>query len=230
MSEDIPRKANNPAKREAGTVSLRCPDCRQNGTFEPITGISDLHLSRTQRRIDVGGHPKYDGVDWLFGQRRCPDPNCQAHVFVVLEGNNKVATSYPAERIDFDHVGIPERIVRTLEEAITCYAEQCYTAAAIMVRRTLEELCEDRKATGDNLRKRIRKLKDSVVISEGLIEGMGNLILLGNDAAHVESRTFEQVDREEVQLGIEITKEILKAVYQEKNLVERLNKLKRNSQ
>jgi len=98
-----------------------------------------------------------------------------------------------------------------------------------MVRRTLEEICEDREAKGDNLWQRIRKLKEKVVISEGLIEGMGNLIVLGNDAAHVESRTFEQVSKYEVGLGIEIAKEILKAVYQEKTLVERLNSLKKRT-
>ena len=135
----------------------------------------------------------------------------------------------PPERIDFDKEGIPEGISQTLEEAITCFAERCYVASAIMVRRTLEEVCQDRGATGDNLWQRIRKLKEKVVISEGLIEGMENLIMLGNDAAHVESRTFEQVSREEAELGIAITKEILKAVYQENSLVERLSKLKKRT-
>lgn len=98
-----------------------------------------------------------------------------------------------------------------------------------MVRRTLEELCADRDATGDNLRKRVKNLRNKIVISDALIEGMGNLILLGNDAAHVEARTYEKISKDEVQLSIEITKQILQAVYQEKRFVERLNDLKKRT-
>ena len=98
-----------------------------------------------------------------------------------------------------------------------------------MGRRTLEEICEDRGATGDNLWKRIKNLRNKIIISEGLLEGMRNLILLGNDAAHVKSRIFEKVSKEEVEIRIEISKKILEAVYQEKNLVEKLNSIKKRT-
>lgn len=229
MEELIPRSVENKGKAVAANViSLRCPDCSHAGTFEPIETIQDLHIQQyLQETISSQSTGKW--MNWLFGQRKCPRPECRAHVFVVIEHDELIA-SYPAERIDFDKEGIPEGIVGTLEEAITCHSERCYIASAIMVRRTLEEICGDRNANGDNLWERIRNLKNSVVISEGLMEGMGSLILLGNDAAHIESRTFEKISKEEVQLSIEITKEILKAVYQEKNLVERLNNLKRRKQ
>jgi hypothetical protein len=231
MKENIPRKAHDDGGVTAPIlVSLRCPDCGRHETFEPVQAIHDFLTPQSMRdEVTPSGQTTRRWIRWRFGQRRCPFPECHAHVFVILE-NEEVVASYPPETIDFDKEGIPEKITQTLEEAIICYAQQCYIAAAIMVRRTLEDICEDRDATGDNLWKRIRRLKDNVVISEGLLEGMGNLILLGNDAAHVESRTFEQVSVEEVHLGIGITKEILRAVYQEKNLVERLNQLKRNTQ
>ena len=229
MKEEFPRKAaDNGGTAEANLVSLRCPDCGRYGTFESVHSLEDF--KRTLMRTEKTGpqsSSQYQEL-WRWGQRRCPFPECHAHVFIVSRGS-EVVTSYPPETIDFDKEGIPTKITNTLEEAITCYANQCYVASAIMVRRTLEEICEDREAKGDNLWQRIRKLKEKVVISEGLIEGMGNLIVLGNDAAHVESRTFEQVSKYEVGLGIEIAKEILKAVYQEKTLVERLNSLKKRT-
>lgn len=233
MTEEIPRKAEGKTV-SAKTVSLQCPDCGHLGTFEPVQDLEDFHLQTTWTEPSTSRQPGpkrsiMKRAHWKWGQRRCPRLPCHAHVFVILK-DDEVVTSYPPQRIDFDKEGIPNKITQTLEEAITCHAQQCYVAAAIMVRRTLEEICADRGATGDSLWKRIRKLKANVIISEGLLEGMGNLILLGNDAAHVEARAFEQVSKEEVQLGIEITKEILKAVYQEKNLVERLNRLKRTTQ
>ena len=56
---------------------------------------------------------------------------------------------------------------------------------------------------------------------------MDELRLLGNDAAHVEAKTYADVSSEETSAAIELTKEILKAVYQLDDLVKRLQALKR---
>lgn len=188
------------------TVSLRCPVCRQQGTFESLHGVADLwhHDSSTG-----------------FGQRRCPNPRCNAHVFAVFN-TSALLGSYPPERLDFDTAAIPTRIATSLEEAIACHAASCYTAAAIMVRKTLEELCTEKAAEGSNLYKRIENLKTKVVLPGELFNGMQHLRLLGNDAAHIESQTYSQVGREEVEVGILFAKELLKAVYQYAVLVERL--------
>src|SRR5205823_4672840 len=91
----------NPANATgAGTVmALRCPACRQNGTFESrVTGVNDLSLT--------GPSPL------LLGQRSCPNPTCQAHIFFVYDvWKSEVAVSYPAERIDFDTTKIPSPFV-----------------------------------------------------------------------------------------------------------------------
>jgi hypothetical protein len=208
------------------TVALHCPACNRYGTFEPIKAEIGEKTTLRDFRIGNPGDSQIQASYWGFVQRTCPFRHCRAHVFVILK-DNEVITSFPPERIDFDTEGIPPTITQTLEEAITCHANRCYVASAIMVRRTLEEICEDRGATGDNLWKRIKNLRNKIIISEGLLEGMGNLMLLGNDAAHVKSRTFDKVSREEVEISIEITKKILEAVFQEKNLVERLNSLKK---
>jgi hypothetical protein len=96
-----------------------------------------------------------------------------------------------------------------------------------MVRKTLEELCADRGATGDNLKARIKALGTKVVLPQDLLEGLDELRLLGNDAAHIESKEYDTVGREEVEIGIEVTKEVIKAVYQMSELVGRLRALKK---
>jgi len=192
---------------------MRCPVCRQLGTMEPI-GVPDLQLTSASGTQTVHA-----------GHRRCPNPACKTHVFVVLDQQGTVITSYPPEVIDFDSTNVPTKIVEALEEAITCHANECYVAAAIMVRKTLEELCADRNAEGPNLKERIKALGSKVVLPQELLEGLDDLRLLGNDAAHFESKVYDSVGREEVEVGIEFTKEVLKGVYQMSDLLARLRGL-----
>lgn len=179
-------------------VNLRCPACRNLGTFNGV-GVQDILTD----------------PNTFLGQRRCPNPQCHAHVFVVFDFN-RILVSYPPERIDFDAADVPHPVISALEEAITCHANQCFTAGAIMVRKTLEELCRDRGAQGSNLKDRIRALGTKVVLPKELLDGLDDLRLLGNDAAHIESTEYENIGKEEVETGIDFTKEVLKAVYQYK--------------
>ncbi|MEA2065790.1 MAG: DUF4145 domain-containing protein [Thermotogota bacterium] len=133
----------------------------------------------------------------------------------------------PTETIDFDSSNLPQSVVKAFEEAIICHASNCYTASAIMVRKTLEELCIDRGAEGANLKQRVTTLRDKVVLPQELLDGADDLRLLGNDAAHIESQTFSQIGEEEVEISIEFTKEVLKAVYQYSALLTRLRSLKK---
>jgi hypothetical protein len=164
----------------------------------------------------------------LLGQRRCPNPDCHAHIFFAQQ-SNKVLVSYPAERIDFDSTNIPPAIVQSFEQAISCHANQCFIAAAIMVRKTLEELCGSCGTQGKTLKARIQNLGTKIVLPQELLEGIDDLRLLGNDAAHVESQEYNQIGQEEVEIGIELTKEVLKATYQYSTLLDRLRGLKKQS-
>ena len=98
-----------------------------------------------------------------------------------------------------------------------------------MVRRLLEELCEDSGATGKNLFERLKSLKSKVTLPEELFDAMDALKALGNDAAHIESKAYDQIGAEEAELSIELGKEILKARYQLKGIVDRLKAKKKKS-
>lgn len=195
-------------------ASVRCPACKQYGTLD--------HLSVGDFLAKVHGFEQ----PLFFGQRRCPNPTCHKHIFVILDAG-KVTVAYPPERLDFDSSGIPEPVKEAFEEAIVCHSQQCFIAAAIMVRKTLEELCLDKAASGGNLKERIQSLGTDIILPKALLVGADNLRLLGNDAAHIESKEYRQVGKEEVELAIEFAKEMLKAAYQYSSLLKRFDALKK---
>jgi hypothetical protein len=199
----------------ASLVSIRCPACKQRVTLEGLTNAHDV----------VTPVPGF-GQPVLFGQRRCPNPSCHKHIFVIVDAGN-VAATYPPERLDFDSTDIPATVKNAFEEAIACHSVECFVAAAIMVRKTLEELCRDKKATGKNLKERIQALGTGIVLPKELLAGADNLRLLGNDAAHIESQEYQHVGTQEVELAMEFTKELLKATYQYSALLKRFEALKK---
>jgi hypothetical protein len=202
-------------------INLRCPECHRLGTLDTLGDIQDIAVFP----VAIGNQ------SLLLGHRRCPNPACQLLIQVRYiyesEGGVNLLESYPAERLDFDADSIPEPIVNALEEAITCHAQGCYFAAAIMVRKTVEELCHLQGTKGKTLQERIRDLKTKVLIPPDMLEGIDNLRLLGNDAAHIELKNFDGIGPEEVEVGILLSKELLKIVYQSSMLSDRLKALKK---
>lgn len=198
-------------------VKMRCPSCRQRGTFDTLQR-HDVQIVDSDKRTQA------------FGQRRCPDPLCHAHVFFVYDlTSHNIVTAYPAETIDFDSSGLPPLVLHAFKEAVVCHANNCFIAAAIMVRKTLEELCKDRGAVGKNLKEKISDLRSKIILPKELMDGLDDLRLLGNDAAHIESTEYENVGPDEVEISIEITKEILKSVYQYSELLGKLQQLKKTT-
>lgn len=195
-------------------VSLRCPACRHLGTLKPFQHLHDQPVKGPEGQFTLGC-------------RLCPNTDCFAVLFVVLGDHGVPVASYPPERVDFDATNLPPGVLSSLEEAISCHSHELYLAAGMMVRRTLEELCADRQAQGNNLKERLRNLGSQTILPQELLDGLDDLRLLGNDAAHIKSRDFQQVGQEEVDIALDLTKEVLKAVYQYSNLLSRLRGLKR---
>lgn len=190
-------------------ISVRCPHCGHNGTFESV------------------GHDVHNRNN-VFGVRRCPNGKCFGYLFFIYNTNSEtVLLTLPPDTIPFDKENIPDKVLNAFTEATISYSNNCFIASAIMIRKTLEEICLDRGATGKNLYARLEDLGTKIVIPKELIEGMQELRLLGNDAAHIESNTFNEVGKVEVEISIEFTKEILKAVYQYESLLGKIRSLKK---
>jgi hypothetical protein len=122
---------------------------------------------------------------------------------------------------------IPVSIIKTFDEAVTCHAQNCFVASAIMIRRTLEEICEERGAIGKDLKTRIHDLKTKILLPQELFDAMDELRLLGNDAVHIDANIFAQISNQELDVAIEFTLEILKALYQYSSLLSKMRELKK---
>lgn len=195
-------------------LTLKCPHCGNVGTFETI--YDDIYCNNDK------------GEPIVIGIKKCPNPNCGGHVFVIYDyGSRSVLDSYPMTRLDFNRDDIPIKIAETFEEAIICHANKCYIASAIMVRKTLELLCKDKGAEGRNLKERIQALIETITMPKELKEGMDVLRVLGNNAAHVELTDFDEISKNELEISIDFTKEILKSVYQFDKLLIALKSLKK---
>jgi hypothetical protein len=165
------------------------------------------------------------GGGYVLGHRRCPAGDCNTHVFVVAK-DGEIISSYPPETIEFDRESVPGRVREAIEEAIIAHAHRCYRAAALMVRRAIEEICLEREAAGDTLYDRIEALAEKVILPKAFLDGLHDVRLLGNDAAHVEARLYEEVGSQEVEAGIAIAKELIRAVYQYEGIMGALGVLR----
>jgi Domain of unknown function (DUF4145) len=203
-------------------ASLRCPHCGGLGAFRPVHQHANISYTK-----HFGPQPQNPGlttapIHLTASLRQCPNPLCQGIVLVVQQNTGRIVLLLPPERLDFSANNLPETCRETLTEAVACHAAGAYRAAAMMVRRLLEEICADNDAKGADLHKRLEALKTLVVLPQALFDAMGELKALGNDAAHVEARAYDNIGREEAEDSIELAKEILKALYQLKGLVARL--------
>lgn len=220
MTTEYPNlKSRQGGRVNAEAINVRCPYCSRNGAFSSV-GLEDLGWQQS-RQNDKG---QQVNENWSSGLRSCPNQECRGVVAFIRSRTG--LTLYPAELKEFDPGDLPQAVRECMEEAIKCHAQGCYRAAAIMVRRSLEVMCEERGATGPTLEKRIEALRNQIVISQDLIDGAHELRFLGNDAAHVEAKAFARVGREEAEAAIDVVKEMLRATYQTASLVRRLCAMK----
>jgi Domain of unknown function (DUF4145) len=201
----------NPVDRgnDLRNQNFECPVCCHKGSFVVLKFLASINN-------------QFEGVAIL----QCPNLDCYSLVFGEIVNKNIVST-FPYKTVDFNSVDIPEKIILTFKEALGCFSNQFYVAAGVMIRKTLEELCDFEGAVGSNLHKRIEDLKIKITISNDLKDAISELKLLGNDAAHIELKDFENIGNDEIEVAIEIIKELLKSLYQQKNLVQRIKNLKK---
>jgi len=63
----------------------------------------------------------------------------------------EVITTYPPQYFDFDQSNIPAEVLSPFTEAVVCHAHGCFTASAMLIRKTFENLCKERGANGKDL-------------------------------------------------------------------------------
>lgn len=200
--------------RPEDILHIRCPHCLILGSFPAATRTISFSKAALQTS-------KSRSIAVFASIRVCPNPSCKGIVFALSNGSEKFLT-LPKETLDFNTENIPDPLVRSLKEAIICHANGAYRASSMMVRRVLEELCDDCGATGKTLHDRLRALRSQIILPDELFDAMDELKAMGNDAAHIEAKAYKSIDDEEAQISIEIAQEILKARYQHKSLLDKI--------
>ncbi|MFI5896733.1 DUF4145 domain-containing protein [Actinoplanes sp. NPDC051513] len=105
---------------------------------------------------------------------------------------------------------VPEAARKSFEEARACHHAGQFTAAALMVRRTLEAVCADKGATGGSLHAKLNELKEMKTIEGKLTDWSHGLRALGNDAAH-DTTVF--VSATDAQDALDLAEALLSYVY-----------------
>ena len=128
-------------------IQIRCPHCRAIGTFLPAI----------RNFLGYGKAIKNESKTSMWSCqahiRVCPNLQCKGIVFTLKTGGEKgmTHTCFPPERLAFDAQSVPEKLIRTLEEALSCHSVGAFRASVMMFRRLLEELCDDCGAKGKTL-------------------------------------------------------------------------------
>src|SRR5260370_8185858 len=120
MKFQVVNFAHNPSW---AVVRVRCPACKRQGTFDPLPNIYDLAIQNISPTVTTG-------------QRRCPNPECQALLFFAQQ-NGKILVSYPPELLDFYPVNIPPPVLAAFEYPITSHPNLSFTPSTSTLRTTI---------------------------------------------------------------------------------------------
>ncbi|MFB7663975.1 DUF4145 domain-containing protein [Kitasatospora sp. NPDC056138] len=162
----------------------------------------------------VADHNLENGPPSLLQLVRCD--RCGQGVLAVEEDygfgwDGEPAVVWP-KKVRSTTYPIPEALWREQDEAKRCFSAKAYTAAAVMVRRTLEGVCVEQgvRSGRDTLVTMLRKLKDQDKIDDRLLEWAQELRMLGNEGAHYTGRA---VDPEDVADGLALADALLDYLY-----------------
>ena len=189
-------------------VGYMCPYCNSRNS------------SAVTFENEVVEHNKTYYVAWC----RCYEPAC-AKAFQIFHCDNIEVYTYPPARFGFNFDSIPEDIVSAINEALQAHQHELFRCAAIMLRRSVELIVEHLGGKGANLRNRISSLLEGKLDS-GFVAALNDLRLLGNDAAHLKLKSFDGVSKNEVDKAIAVIAEIVRVLFQQKEILERLAKCK----
>jgi hypothetical protein len=94
-------------------------------------------------------------------------------------------------------------------EAEKCLAVGAPNACGTMARRAIHCLCQNKKATGDNLYKQLKSLRENGTITDDIWEWASDLRMIGRDGAHPE---WPDVSPEDADYAVRFLHEIIRYV------------------
>jgi hypothetical protein len=178
----------------------------------------------------VASYEAYEEASDMTGKYtflKCP--RC-ARPFILLQVEEGVGWDAPMRIYPPIEMGmslaIPSPISSAYYEARNCFRAKCYTATAIMCRKTLEGIAEEHKITARNLASALKEMRDKGIIESRLYEWADALRISGNEAAHGVNVSISQQDAKDI---LEFTNALLEYVFTFQDRFEQFKKRRGNS-
>ncbi len=147
-------------------------------------------------------------------------PNCQSPFLTQEDDESGFTVLYPPKENPVN-ANLPARLKSAYSEAISCFNSRAYTATAVMCRKTLEGICGEHGAKGNNLVQNLKELRDKGIIENRLFEWADALRISGNEAAHDLAITTSSEDARDI---LEFTSALLEYVFTFRDKFEKFKK------
>jgi uncharacterized protein DUF4145 len=165
-------------------LSLWCPKCRQKVVATPATGAV------------VSASPISDQFAYLIC--RCPTKRCEPIFVVYDQVNDQVNRTFPFPETSVTdyHQAIPERVREDLGEAARCWYGRAYRMVVAACRRAMQEMAQEKGATGAHLINQIDDLRTEGLITESLQKAAHEIRYFGNFGAHPRDDGLDNITQE----------------------------------
>jgi len=206
-----------------------CPCCNKEVAFLPYESIPDV-------QTDFGMCTQFDYEANYKGIRQCSNPECEA-IFSIsfdfdiqscgghhddgeyIEQYDKTISNLqtlPEQDKCVYLESLPRNVASSFIEAQKCYHKGCYIASAIMIRKTLEEICEDYNIIiekNPNLEKKINAFLALEEISGKTGKEFDILREFGNDGTHSQLKWFDEISKQAVERALKVLQHALEIIY-----------------
>jgi hypothetical protein len=193
-----------PAEANTTQQVMICPWCER-------PAIQDVNGSVTVPSNGLTGPSEADLEYILLQCTNCEGASLQVREDLpdfVYAPNEVPQFAYPAQgKLSTD---IPDALQHEFEEARSCFNTKAYTAAVVMVRRTLEGIGVDNDIREHNLARQITQMEAKGLIDRSIAEWADGLRVLGNQGAHFTGR---KVSREDASDAIHFAEALLNHIY-----------------
>lgn len=158
------------------------------------------------------GHPDEGGLRLYHLLAMCPQ--CSGPILAETtecgpDEHSPPAVKFPAPGMKTDPTW-PAVLVARFSEAESCLRVRAYNAAAVMCRRTMEQVCSELTATGRNLYEQLADLRQRGILDPNLLEWANGLRALGNVGAHAGS---EDVTAQDARDSLEFARAVIDYVF-----------------
>ena len=230
QATNLPRTEENDGSPSSRTPYGLCHRCNKQSNFE-ITYSGDIRFARNQENdqeyndsslehernpvyIIDSVSPSYPEIVVLLRCYSCRQTMVSIERLVEDDANRLKYEAFhwwPSIEVSVSS-DIPRSIASAYREAVRAYHSGCYRAAAVMARRTLEAVTEQKGEPKGPLVKRLKNLVSSQRIDPSLESWSREIRLVGNAGAHFDP--INNVSKEDADDIISFIRQILRFLYE----------------